>query len=74
MVEDYRQLNEVTVKNAGTLPNIDKLFDRVQGKKYYVLIDLVDAFYHIAITEESKPKTAFVTENGLYQFTRLPQG
>jgi len=41
MVEDYRQLNEVTVKNAGTLPNIDKLFDRVQGKKYYVLIDLV---------------------------------
>jgi len=74
MVEDYRQLNEVTIKNAGTLPNIDKLFDKIQGKRYYVLIDLVDAFYHVKISEDSKPKTAFVTENGLYQFTRLPQG
>jgi len=74
MVEDYRQLNEITVKNAGTLPNIDKLFDKIQGKAYYVLIDLVDAFYHQRITEDSKPKTAFVTETGLYQFKRLLQG
>jgi len=33
-VQDYRRLNEVTIKNKYLLPLIQELIDKVQGAKY----------------------------------------
>jgi hypothetical protein len=35
MCIDYRSLNEVTIKNKYPLPQIDDLFDQLQGAKYF---------------------------------------
>ncbi|GJR14720.1 hypothetical protein Tco_0797372 [Tanacetum coccineum] len=40
MWQDYRELNQLTVKNRYPLPRIDDLFDQLQGSSVYSKIDL----------------------------------
>ena len=40
MCMDYRQLNEVTIKNKYPLPRIDDLFDQLNGARVFSKIDL----------------------------------
>ncbi|XP_075521495.1 uncharacterized protein LOC142554710 [Primulina tabacum] len=58
---DYRDLNNVTIKNKYPLPRIDELFDALQGSKVYSKIDLRQGYYQLRIREEDIPKTAFNT-------------
>jgi len=38
--QDYRRLNEGTIKNAYPLPRVDKLLDKLKGAKYFTKLDL----------------------------------
>jgi hypothetical protein len=40
LVVDYCSLNEVTIKNKYPLPNINDLFDQLEGAKVFSKIDL----------------------------------
>lgn len=42
---DYRQINQVTVKNKYPLPHIDELFDQLQGASYFSKIDLRSRYH-----------------------------
>jgi len=39
-VQDYRQLNKVTIKNKYPLPLIQELIDKVRGAKYFTKLDI----------------------------------
>ena len=56
---DYRQLNKVTIRNKYPLPQIDDLFDQLQGASVFSKIDLRTGYHHLKIKEEDVPKTAF---------------
>ena len=56
---DYRQLNNVTIRNQYPLPRIDDLFDQLQGASVFSKIDLRTGYHHLKIKEEDVPKTAF---------------
>lgn len=71
---DYRALNKNMKKDKFPLPLIDDQLERLQGKKYFSLLDLKSGYYQVPLSEEAKPKTAFVTPDGHYQFTRMPFG
>ena len=71
MVVDYRALNKVTVKNRYPLPRID---DKLFGAKYFSCLDAASGFHQILLKEADKPKTAFRTPFGHYQFKVLPFG
>jgi len=38
--QDYRCLNEGTIKNAYPLPRVDELLDKLKGAKYFTKLDL----------------------------------
>ena len=71
---DYRALNSITVKNRCTLPRIDDLLDAVSGAKYFTSLDLTSGYHQILISEEDRPKTAFRTPFGHFQFKVLIEG
>eukprot|EP01053_Blabericola_migrator_P005380 Blabericola_migrator_1__5379@NODE_2755_length_2389_cov_14_470715_g1724_i0_p1_GENE_NODE_2755_length_2389_cov_14_470715_g1724_i0NODE_2755_length_2389_cov_14_470715_g1724_i0_p1_ORF_typecomplete_len426_score34_27RVT_1/PF00078_27/5e22RT_RNaseH_2/PF17919_1/5_7e22RT_RNaseH/PF17917_1/4_9e09RVP_2/PF08284_11/0_0056RVT_2/PF07727_14/0_053PASTA/PF03793_19/0_079RVT_thumb/PF06817_14/0_14CdvA/PF18822_1/5_9e02CdvA/PF18822_1/0_89_NODE_2755_length_2389_cov_14_470715_g1724_i01521279 len=70
----YTSLNKVTIKDAYPLPRIDDILDALQPHRYFMKLDLRKGFWQIPIDEESKPKTAFRTPFGLYEFNVLPFG
>jgi hypothetical protein len=49
MCMDYRPLNEVTIKNKYPLPQIDILFDQLNGARVFSKIDLKLGYHHIRI-------------------------
>ena len=58
MCVDYRQLNEVTIKNKYPLPRIDDLFDQLSGAKVFSKIDLRTGYHQLKIKKQDIPKTA----------------
>ena len=71
---DYRKLNEITVNDSHPLPLISDLLDSVKDAQYFSLLDLRSGYWQIPVAPEDRAKTAFVTQNGLYEFTRMPFG
>ena len=61
MCVDYRQLNDVTIKNKYPLPRIDDLFDQLSGAKVFSKIDLRTGYHQLKIKKEDIPKTIFTT-------------
>ena len=71
---DYRKLNFFTVRDAFSLPNIDDNLARLSNAEIFSTLDGSGAFHVIPIKESDRPKTAFSTPYGLYQYTRMPFG
>uniref|UniRef100_A0A3B3QR63 Gypsy retrotransposon integrase-like protein 1 n=1 Tax=Paramormyrops kingsleyae TaxID=1676925 RepID=A0A3B3QR63_9TELE len=71
---DYRKLNAQTIKDAYALPNIEETFTALTGSRWFSVMDLKSGFYQVEMVEEDKPKTAFVTPMGFWEFNRMPQG
>lgn len=71
---DYRALNKITVPEVYPFPLIEDHLRRLSGCKYFVVLDLFSSYYHIPVAPESIPLTAFVTQDGQYEFLRVPFG
>src|SRR6476619_1776903 len=71
---DYRALNAITVKNRYPIPRIDDLLDAVSGAKFFTSLDLTSGYHQVLISEEDRPKTAFRTPMGHFQFKVLIEG
>ncbi|GJV21524.1 retrovirus-related pol polyprotein from transposon 17.6 [Tanacetum coccineum] len=55
MCIDYRELNNLTMKNRCPLPIIDDLFDQLQGSSVYLKIDLRSGYHQLRVCEEDIP-------------------
>ncbi|GBG61761.1 hypothetical protein CBR_g23275 [Chara braunii] len=71
---DYRKLNAQTVKNAGPLPRIDGLLERLGGAKYFSKLDLKSRYHQISIQPNERYKTAFKTRYGHFEWVVMPFG
>ena len=70
---DFRKLNDVTIKDAHPLPQIDDTLEALKGAKLFSTLDLKSGYWQVPINEEHKSKTAFRTSAGqLCEFNRLP--
>lgn len=71
---DYRKLNSVTRKDSFPQPTTEELLQRLGGHCYYSKFDLKSGYFQLPIHETDKEKTAFITQDGLWEFNVLPQG
>ena len=83
---DYRALNSLLspVKKAFSkakgiltlvpLPKIDEIYARLKGSNIYSTFDMRSGYYHMVLSEKSRPKSAFVSSFGKWEFKRCPFG
>jgi Reverse transcriptase (RNA-dependent DNA polymerase) len=67
LVQDYRVLNAMTVKNRYPLPIISELIAQLWGAKYFTKLDVHWGFNNVWIKEGDERKAAFRTNCGLYE-------
>ena len=71
---DYRKLNNVSVRNAHPLPNIDDIFTHLGKAKFYGCLDLKSRYWQIKMADKDKAKTTFTSHLGLFKFNVMPFG
>ena len=71
---DYRKLNDATIKDAYPLPRIDETLDHLSGACWFSTLDMSSGYWQVDVEEKDRPKTAFITKRGLYQFKVMPFG
>ena len=57
--QDYRKLNEATIKNRYPLPLIGELIDKLKGAKYFTKLDVRWGYNNVRIKEGDEWKAAF---------------
>jgi len=67
--QDYRYLNESTIKNAYPLPSINNLLQKLHGAKIFMKLDIRWGYNNVWIKEGDEWKGAFITKRGLYKPT-----
>src|SRR6187551_743563 len=66
-VQDYRKLNEYTIKNRYPLPLVTDIVNRLQGAKYFTKFDVRWGYNNVRIKEGDEWKAAFATNQGLFE-------
>jgi len=74
IVHDLQRLNSVTIRDAGLPPRVEEFIDSMVGRVCYGLVDIMGGYDQRELHEELRPLTAFETQLGRLQLTRLPQG
>ena len=70
---DFRKLNDVTIKVAHLLPQIDDTLEAHKRANFFFTSDLKSWYWQVPIKEEHRSKTAFRTSaDQFYEFYRLP--
>lgn len=71
---DFRKLNSVTRPEIHALTRLDDALDGLGQAQIFSTMDLAAGYWQVPLEEASKPKTAFTTRSGRYQFKRLAFG
>jgi len=67
LVQDYRKLNQITIKNKTPLPLIREVIDKLKEAKYFNKLDLIWKYNNVRIKEGDKWKTTFLMNKGLFE-------
>ncbi len=71
---DFRRLNEVLEFDGYPMPQVNELLDCLGRARYISTLDLKKGYWQVPLSETAKPKTAFSTPNGHWQYQTLPFG
>ncbi len=69
---DFRRLNEVSEFDGYPMPRVDELLDRLGRARYISTLDLTKGYWQVPLSDSAKPKTAFSTPSGHWQYRILP--
>jgi hypothetical protein len=66
-VQDYRELNKVTIPNTYPLPLIATLIDQLVKKRWFTKFDIRWGYNNVRIKDGDQWKAAFKTNRGLFE-------
>ena len=67
LIQDYRKLNLVTIKDKTPLPLIEKVIDKLRKAKYFNKLNLIWGYNNVCIKEGDKYKAAFLMNKALFK-------
>ena len=67
LVQDYRKLNDITVKNSYPLPLVSDVLTRLRDAEWFTTLDLRWGFNNVRLKEGDEWKAAFSTNRGLFE-------
>jgi len=67
LIQDYRKLNQVTIKDKMPLPLIGEVIDKLKEARYFNKLDLIWGYNNVRIKEGDEWKAAFLTNKGLFK-------
>lgn len=71
---DFRLVNSLGDPSGYPLPNIVDCLDSLKGSKWMSTVDCHSGYWQVLCEESDRPKTAFSTHKGLFQFRVMPMG
>ena len=71
---DFRKVNNATKSDCFPLPRIEDCIDCIVSSQFVSKFDLLKGYWQVPLSEEAKAISAFVTPDGLYQYTVMPFG
>ena len=67
LVQDYKKLNQVMIKNKIPLSLIGEVIDKLKKAKYFNKLDLIWEYNNVWIKEDNEWKVAFLTNKRLFK-------
>ena len=67
LVQNYKKLNQVMIKDKMPLPLIGEVIDKLKEAKYFNKLDLIWRYNNVQIKEDNKWKVACLTNKGLFK-------
>jgi len=67
LVQDYRKLNQVTIKDKMPLLLIREVMNKLKEVKYFNKLDLIWGYNNVRIKEGDEWKAVFLTNKGLFE-------
>ena len=67
LVQDYRKLNQVMIKDKIPLLLIGEVIDKLKKAKYFNKLDLIQEYNNVQIKEGDEQKAAFLTNKELFE-------
>ena len=77
---EYRAINSLLppvakgILTLVPLSKIDEIYACLKDSKIYSTFDMRSGYYHMVLSEKSRPKSAFVSAYGTWEFKRCPFG
>ncbi|CDH61220.1 retroelement pol polyprotein [Lichtheimia corymbifera JMRC:FSU:9682] len=74
LVVDYRKLNDRTIKDAYSLPQIDNLLDSMGGACVFSTLDAASGYWQIPLSKEASERSGFVCPFGTFTWNVMSFG
>jgi len=68
LVQDYKKLNQITIKDKTPLSLIGEVINKLKKARYFNKLDLIWGYNNVRIKERDEWKAAFLTNKGLFEF------
>jgi hypothetical protein len=67
-------VNDATEGEQWQMPDVNDQLSRLKGKKIFGCVDASSYYHQIGLDKESRYLTGFITEDGVYEYARVPMG
>ncbi|GKB11314.1 reverse transcriptase domain-containing protein [Tanacetum coccineum] len=74
MCVDFKDLNNACPKDCYPLPEIDWKIESLCGYPFKCFLDAYKGYHQIKMAKEDEEKTAFITNQGIFCYSKMPFG
>ena len=67
LVQDYRKLNQITIKDKTLLFLIEEVINKLKDAKYFNKLNLIQEYNNVWIKERDEWNAAFLMNKGLFE-------